>query len=278
MARALKTIHDRLYRTFEQKEIYTKKGSLARIRLRSLLEILNELQGKTVLDVGCAEGVFTLSMARDRSFCVGLDFVRVSLIRLRRATTRNTHGNIDVVLSDAHCLPIRSKSIDIVLCIEVLEHVLKPEEVLNELRRVANLYVVLSVPCVEYARKKRYLHYDNEKMEDYIGRFLQTTKTTHIHTFTMGDISEMIKNAGLKTYSLNRVLFTFPGLALMLTLFPSLEQIAYHVDKRLLSRIPLCKIPHTGFGNKYIISVCKVENQKPHSVSHTQQNSGYVEK
>ena len=267
LARALKKFHDKLYRTFEQKEIYIKKGSLARMRLRSLLEILNELHGKTVLDVGCAEGVVTLSVARIKSFCVGLDFVKVSLMRLRRTATRKMCSNVDVILSDAHYLPIRNKSFDIVFCSEVLEHVLKPEEVLNELKRVANLYVVLSVPCVEFARKKRYSHYDNEKMESYLGHLLQTTKTTHIHTFTMIDISRMIKNAGLKIYSLDRVLFTVPGLALVLTLFPSLEQIAHYVNKRLLSRIPLCEIPHTGFGNRYIISVCKVDIQEPQDVS-----------
>jgi len=260
---ALKKFHDKLYQTFEQKEVYVRKGSLARIRLRSLLEILNQLQGKTVLDVGCAEGVFTLSMARIRSFCVGLDFVKVSLMRLRGAAARKMRSNIGVILSDAHYLPIRNKSFDIVLCGEVLEHVLKPEEVLSELKRVAKLYVVLSVPCVEFARKKRYLNYDNQKMESRLRHLLQTTKTTHIHTFTIIDVSRMINNAGLEIYSLNRVLFTVPGLALMMTLFPSLERMAYQVNKRLLSRIPLCEIPHTGFGNKYIISVCKVDNPKP---------------
>lgn len=258
MARVLKRSHDKLYQTLEQKENYIRKGSLARIRLRSLLVTLNELQGETVLDVGCGDGVLTLSMARNRSFCVGLDFVKVSLMRLRRAATRKKRSNTDVILSDAHYLPIRNKSFDIVLCSEVLEHVLKPEEVLNELKRVAKLYVVLSVPCVEFARKKRYLYYDNQKMGSYIRHLYQATKTTHIHTFTMIDISKMIKTAGLKIHSLNRALFTVPGLALLLALFPSLERVEYYIDRRLLSRIPLCAIPHTGFGNKYIISVCKV--------------------
>ncbi len=217
-------------------------------------------------------------MVGNRPFCVGIDFVKVSLMRLRRAATRKMHRNVDVILGDAHCLPIRTRSVDIVLCSEVLEHVLEPIEVLNELRRVANLYVVLTVSCVEHAKKKRYSHYDDEKMERYIRRLLATTKTTHLHDFTIADIYEMMANVGLRTHSLKRALFTFPGLALMLTLFPSLEQVVHHVDRRLLSRIPLCAIPHTGFGNKYVISVSKIDRQKPHSLAHAQQNSGYVKK
>jgi ubiquinone/menaquinone biosynthesis C-methylase UbiE len=258
MARALKRSHDKLYRTFEQKEVYIRKGSLARIRLRSLLEILSKLRGETVLDVGCAVGVFTLSMAENRSFCVGLDFVKVSLMRLRRAAARKTRTNIDVILSDAHYLPIRNKSFDIVLCSEVLEHVLKPEKVLDELKRVSNLYVVISVPCVEFIKKKRYVPCENEKMESHISHLLRETKTIHIHTFTINDIFIMIKDSGLKPCIFRRVLFTVPGLALVLALFPSLERIVHYVDEHLFSRVPLYEIPHTGFGNKYTILVCKV--------------------
>jgi len=63
LAKALKEIHERLYETCEQKEIYLKKGAPSRMRLRVLLETLEELDGNNVLDVGCAEEIFTLYLA-----------------------------------------------------------------------------------------------------------------------------------------------------------------------------------------------------------------------
>ncbi len=40
------------------------------------------------------------------------------------------------VIGDAHCLPFRSESFDIVLCTEVLEHVVDPTRVIGEIKRV----------------------------------------------------------------------------------------------------------------------------------------------
>lgn len=158
MAKVLKQFHDRLYETYEQKEISLKKGVPSRIRLRALLETLDELNGDTVLDIGCAEGVFTLYLAKKRSFCVGLDFVKISLSRLRAKALKRMIGNIDAVLSDAHYLPIRDKCFDIVLCSEVLEHVLEPSKVLSELRRVTNSWVVISVPCSAFVSQNKSIH------------------------------------------------------------------------------------------------------------------------
>jgi SAM-dependent methyltransferase len=91
-----------------------------RILDRELGTVLRGARAGTVLDVGGASG-----------------------IRYRQLVSAGRYWTIDVqtvnkptVVGDAHQLPIRDGSIDLVLCIQVLEHCISPAAVLGEAFRV----------------------------------------------------------------------------------------------------------------------------------------------
>jgi ubiquinone/menaquinone biosynthesis C-methylase UbiE len=131
-----------------QKEMYETGDSFTRywqnkrrIIVEKFVEDLIE-QGKanSLLDVGCAEGLYTRFLAHRREYSIGLDISRPKLIR---AKSYCYHKNVQFILASAENLPFRDNSFDIVLCIDVLRCVKNLFKAVNELFRVSRKYIII---------------------------------------------------------------------------------------------------------------------------------------
>ena len=96
-----------------------------------------------ILDVGCGEG-FSLSLIQQAGISATLKGVDASRISL--ALGKKEFPNLDLTFGDIYALSAKSKSYDLVLCTEVLEHLENPVQALIELQRVSRKYVIISVP------------------------------------------------------------------------------------------------------------------------------------
>jgi len=96
------------------------------------LNLLKNLKlGKMALSVGCGIAA-ELQLLKKRGFItVGLDPERRFL--LEGKARNNANGLIQAI---GESLPLRDGSFDLILLFEVLEHVIKPDVVLDEIRRV----------------------------------------------------------------------------------------------------------------------------------------------
>jgi 2-polyprenyl-3-methyl-5-hydroxy-6-metoxy-1,4-benzoquinol methylase len=95
------------------------------------------------LDLGCGEGHHMRSVAESHPGAVltGIDVADATWLALWHGERRGR-----VSTADAAALPFADRSFDLVMALEVLEHVARPHEVLAEIARVANDVVVISVP------------------------------------------------------------------------------------------------------------------------------------
>jgi SAM-dependent methyltransferase len=117
--------------------------------LDAVTELTQPLQFTSVLDAGSGEGFVSqriLEMRPDVTF-VGVDLDREALLR-----GQQVHPEIAFARGDVYVLPFADNSVDLVLCNEVLEHLTRPDRVLDELRRVSRRYCLLSVPHEPYFR------------------------------------------------------------------------------------------------------------------------------
>jgi SAM-dependent methyltransferase len=125
-------------------------------RLRS---IVAPLGADSVLDAGCGEGETIARLADlmpDRVAAV--DILQESV-----AFTRERHPFVDASVGSVYELPFEDDRFDLVLCLEVLEHLERPPAALRELGRVARADLVLSVPYEPYFRvgsllRGKYVH------------------------------------------------------------------------------------------------------------------------
>lgn len=133
--------HD-IVASFENKR-WSQTQQKVEFRHKAALALLPE-STRTVLDVGCGEGVF-LRMVRDANPAVrtfGVDLSEKGIQRAREKDSQTTYVHTEAV----YALPFDEGSFDVVTALDVLEHTLEPGLLLAEIRRVSKRYVILSVP------------------------------------------------------------------------------------------------------------------------------------
>lgn len=130
---------------------YTAKNPAIRWLTQRWVERLDETLGrvaadpgsasKRALEVGCGEGVIAEKLMKHWDEVVGLDLPDAGLRAewRERPGPRYLHGS-------AHELPFADNQFDVVVAVEVLEHLTDPVKGLREMARVGSGHLVVSVP------------------------------------------------------------------------------------------------------------------------------------
>lgn len=106
-------------------------------RIADLFALL-PLSGKLALDIGARDGYLANLLAERFDKVVALDLTKPDI----------DHPKIQPLQGDATCLQFSANQFDVVLCAEVLEHLLDNvlAKACSEIARVAGNYVVIGVP------------------------------------------------------------------------------------------------------------------------------------
>jgi len=112
---------------------------------RNLEELFAQAAPKTLLDVGCGEGVHTYNWAQKPGVerIVGLD---LDDPQLHEAWKGRQHPNLQYVVMKAENLPFAENEFEVATAIEVLEHVPDPAHTVAEMARIASKWLLVSVP------------------------------------------------------------------------------------------------------------------------------------
>ncbi|MAG34927.1 MAG: hypothetical protein CL878_01550 [Dehalococcoidia bacterium] len=126
---------------------YTRSGVARGERVAASLEAFGPLAGQHIVDMGCGDGAVAAALASHGAATVAVD---ISHEQLRDGASRSRELGVAVtpLVGDALRMPVPTRSADIVICNDVLEHVADPEQCLAEARRILKPAGVLylSVP------------------------------------------------------------------------------------------------------------------------------------
>jgi 2-polyprenyl-3-methyl-5-hydroxy-6-metoxy-1,4-benzoquinol methylase len=111
---------------------------------RTLAELFRQAGPRSLLDVGCGEGVLTQQWAqRLAGRVVGIDLEDPVI---QAEWEKHRAPNLEYRVMKAENLPFADDEFDMACAIEVLEHVPDPEHTVAEMARVASSSLLVSVP------------------------------------------------------------------------------------------------------------------------------------
>src|SRR5579883_1012660 len=147
-------------------------------RVRKVLGILQGIQPGNLLDIGSGRGAFLWPLLDRFPFlpvtCVDvLDYRIADILAVRRGGMEQ----LNALKTDATALPFAARSFDVVTMLEVLEHIPDTQRALAEVCRVANRFVVLSVPSKEDDNPE-HIHLFNQQRLQHLLEELGIRRTT----------------------------------------------------------------------------------------------------
>ena len=106
------------------------------LKKQDTISIISKLEkNQTVLDIGGGMGRISLSLAESAGNNVILSDISIDMLRLA-VDNKESSNNLKVLNADAHQLPFRDSSFDVVVGLDLLCHLTLPEKALREFYRV----------------------------------------------------------------------------------------------------------------------------------------------
>ncbi len=208
-------------------DIWRRKETLSDGFLPSrAAEALNVLKSANILlDIGCGDGTFAARAKDKYQRVIGLDLSRTALRMVGRQEIFSLQTNIN-----RGYLPLKNKSVDVVSCLDVVEHVFDPYYLLNEIFRVLTDQgeVILTPPNTRFIEHisaivfKGIAPKTSMDMEQYDGG--------HLHYFTFKDIERILDECSFKVILKKGIALRF---------YRSFKTRAFYLCSKLWEKDPL---------------------------------------
>jgi 2-polyprenyl-6-hydroxyphenyl methylase / 3-demethylubiquinone-9 3-methyltransferase len=109
--------------------------NLVPARLSIFDKVIGAWDGKTVLDLGCGGGFMSEAMAKRGATVIGVDPTEAAVVAARAHASEEGLA-IEYRVGSGEAIPLADRSVDCVVCVDVLEHVADVDSVLDEIARV----------------------------------------------------------------------------------------------------------------------------------------------
>ena len=186
----------------------------------------------TLLDVGCGNGMHTIKAAQRCRQVVGIDASEPSLGVGRRQAAAAGLTNLGFLAANVEKgLPVQAERFDLVLCLDLLEHVHARDLVLAEIRRVlrADGTLLLGVPNRGTSWKRRL---------ERAGLFFYSDPDHKIE-YTRGELEAELDKNGFRIVRLHPNVYDTPLIGLIdvlgslsLTLYERLTALRHRLARR----------------------------------------------
>jgi SAM-dependent methyltransferase len=101
---------------------YRTRNRFARRRIANVFSLLPDIAGRTLIDLGCGMGTFTIEAAARGAFAIGVDPAPAAVNAAGAVAAAEQADGARFLRADAVVLPLRDHAADVVLAADLTEH------------------------------------------------------------------------------------------------------------------------------------------------------------
>ncbi len=178
-------------------------------RIRAVLDLMRPFRGAKLLDVGCTDGFLSALFREEGFYTIGVDASPSAVERAKSRCHEAFVGDLD-----KPPLPFQDAIMDLVFAGEVIEHVFRTEEFLEELRRVTKPggHLILTTPNLAWWLNRLVLMVGWQPFFSEVGtrpsntgnplRSKALTPAGHIRLFTASSLKNLLQRSGWRVEAL----------------------------------------------------------------------------
>ena len=155
--------------------------------LNEILQMVGTIDVKKVLDLGCGEGFVINKLSKFYSY---LEITGVDIDTKALDLARDLNPRAKFIECDINNFQCEKKSFELVMLIEVLEHMKKPDEILRIVKNITSKYALISIPHEPLFRISNFLRCKNF--------FRFGNDPEHLQNWTKKQFLGLLKNDGFK--------------------------------------------------------------------------------
>lgn len=192
-------------------------------RSRFISKNIKLCQGSMLLDVGCGLGIYRPEP--EKSNRVGIDIIRRNLEKAKLLDE-----DLEAIVMDAEIMGLKENVFDVVLCIEVIEHLQDDQAVLKEIRRVLKPEgkLIITAPNRKFPFETHGIHVLNRQIGSYglgfpLLSYMPRSIREHFATvqnYTTPEITTLLERSGFRILELT---YLWPNLDIAKRNFPYLK-------------------------------------------------------
>ncbi len=186
---------------------YRTRNRFARRRVANVLSLLPPLEGRTLVDIGCGMGTFTVEAARRGGRALGIDFAPEALPAAAAVARAEGAAQAWFAQADAVRLPLRDASADVVVAADVTEHL--DDATLAGVLRDAQRVLRRGGTLVVYTPEQSHL------FERLRNAGVMTQDPSHIGVRSADGLAAAVRAAGLEVVAVRWLPSHLPGLNLL---------------------------------------------------------------
>jgi len=173
--------------------------------LTKVVVMVEKNQPKSILDVGCGKGFVVSFLKRhlEKSTAEQIDFWGFDISSENIQVARKVLGEEKAFVADIYEIDLPERSFDLVLALEILEHLEKPRKALKQLQKITKRNILLSVPLEPYFGFSNLLF--RRKMKEI------KKEESRINKWTKGKFVNLVD----KYFEVEEVTISFPWLLVL---------------------------------------------------------------
>lgn len=167
-------------------------GLIEKARLWAVLDFAKSQNNDSVLEIGCERGNLISHLPNVKRI-VGAD-ISIKALEDASILLKNQNSKVEFFQLDAQqALPFYSGEFNVIICSEMLEHVEKPEAVIENIYNIAcnNTRIILSVPIEEPKLKVKNILHKLGLMEFMFPGIELGQSEGHLHAFSKKKLHDL---------------------------------------------------------------------------------------